>query len=276
MSEQYDENDGQKPFWERLFSNGEEDVPAEAEGAEAHNPLQALRDMRVEDVAVPKADIVAIPEAATADELLEKFREGGFSRMPVYRESLDTPIGMIHLKDIVLRYGFDGLDEFDMAAIMRPLLYVPPSMPVATLMQKMQSDRMHMALVIDEYGGVDGLATMEDLIEEVVGEIDDEHDEAEAAGWTQEAEGVWIAQARTSLDEFEEATGLNLREDVDDDEVDTLGGLVFRLAGSVPARGEVVRMEEGPEFEVVDADPRRIKRLRVRLRQRNAAPAENS
>jgi magnesium and cobalt transporter len=133
------------------------------------------------------------------------------------------------------------------------------------LMTKMQSDRMHMALVIDEYGGVDGLVTIEDLIEQVVGEIEDEHDIAEEGFWTQENTGCWLVQARAPLDEFESVIGRRLVDDEDVEEVDTVGGLVFMLAGRVPARGEVIHHHAGPDFEVVDADPRRIKRLRMRL-----------
>jgi magnesium and cobalt transporter len=145
------------------------------------------------------------------------------------------------------------------------VLFAPPSMPAATLLQKMQRDRVHMALVIDEYGGVDGLVTIEDLIETVIGEIEDEHDEAEGALWKQESDGVFVAQSTVPLDEFEAAIGLTLRNGEDDEDIDTLGGLVFLRTGRVPVRGEIVPHESGAEFEVLDADARRIKRLRVRL-----------
>lgn len=143
-------------------------------------------------------------------------------------------------------------------------------MPIGVLLQKMQSDRMHMALVIDEYGGVDGLVTIEDLIEQVVGEIEDEHDVSEAQSWTEEAPGCFIAQSKTPVADFEHAIGVQLVEDDDREEIDTLGGLVFMLAGRVPARGEVIHHPNGPDFEVVDADPRRIKRLRVRIKGQRA------
>jgi magnesium and cobalt transporter len=140
-------------------------------------------------------------------------------------------------------------------------------MPLGVLLQKMQAERIHMALVIDEYGGTDGLVTIEDLIEQVVGEIEDEHDIDEARTFVKEKPGVWMAQAKTSLEAFEAEIGMDLtaHDEIDEEEVDTLGGLVFMLSGHVPARGEVVKHPDGPEFEVVDADPRRIKRLRVRL-----------
>ena len=152
-----------------------------------------------------------------------------------------------------------------MKKLLRPVLFAPPSMPSSVLLQKMQRERVHMALVIDEYGGVDGLITIEDLIETIIGEIEDEHDEAEGALWKEERPGSFIAQSIAPLDEFEAAIGMRLRADEDDEDIDTLGGLIFLRTGRVPARGEIVPHESGAEFEIIDADPRRIKRLRVRL-----------
>lgn len=227
-----------------------------------------LRRMRVEDVAIPKADIVAVPTSITRDDLVQLFRESGLTRLPVYEGTLDTPIGFVHLKDFALRHGFNGSGgAFEITEELRPLLFVPPSMSIGVLLTRMQAERRHMALVIDEYGGVDGLVTIEDLIEQVIGEIEDEHDIDEADLWTEEKPGSYIALAKTPLDEFEAAIGRSLthHDEVDDEEVDTLGGLVFMLCGHVPARGEVVELPDGVEFEVIDADPRRIKRLRVIL-----------
>lgn len=227
-----------------------------------------LRRKRVEDVSVPKADIVAVPVTITKDELVEVFRESGLTRLPVYDGTLDTPIGIANLKDFALRHGFNGdSPEFDLRDMLRPLIFVPPSMPLGVLLQKMQAERIHMALVIDEYGGTDGLLTIEDLIEQVVGEIEDEHDIEEAASWVLEQPGVYMAQARTDLEDFEAEIGFDLtaHDEIDEEEIDTLGGLVTMLAGHLPARGEVILHPDGVEFEVVDADPRRIKRLRVRL-----------
>jgi magnesium and cobalt transporter len=227
-----------------------------------------LRRMRVEDVLIPKADIIAVPVTLDREELVEVFRDSGLTRIPVYDGTLDSPVGLVNLKDFALRYGFNG-DSADFAFrdMLRPLLYVPPSMPLGVLLQKMQAERIHMALVIDEYGGTDGLVTIEDLLEQVVGDIEDEHDVDEAVSYMAEKPGVWLALAKTPLDEFEAEIGMDLtsHEEIDEEEVDTLGGLVFMLAGHVPARGEVIRHPDGPEFEVIDADPRRIKRLRVRL-----------
>ena len=226
-----------------------------------------LRRMRVEDVMLPKAEIVSVPEDITKDDLVDVFRSSGLSRLPVYRGTLDSPVGLVHLKDLALKHGFNGDGEsYDLARLLRPLLFAPPSMPIGVLLQKMQTDRTHMALVIDEYGGVDGLVTIEDLIEQVIGEIEDEHDLEEGALWIEEKPGRYLAEARAPLDEFEAETGVRLRGyDEDDEEIDTLGGIVFLFAGHVPARGEVIAHPNGSEFEVVDADPRRIKRLRVRL-----------
>ena len=226
-----------------------------------------LRRLRVEDVAIPKADIVAVPVTLSMADLVAAFRESGLTRIPVYDGTLDTPVGLINLKDFALRHGFDGAAEFDLRGLLRPLLFVPPSMPLGVLLQKMQADRIHMALVIDEYGGTDGLVTIEDLLEQVVGDIDDEHDEAEAQTFVREKPGVWLALAKTPLEEFEAAIGMNLtaHAKIDEEEIDTLGGLVSMLSGHVPARGEVIKHPDGPEFEVIDADPRRIKRLRVRM-----------
>ncbi|MCD1627468.1 MAG: hemolysin family protein [Paracoccaceae bacterium] len=240
---------------------------------EVHDILN-LRRMRVEDVAIPKADITAVPDTITMDELVELFRETGLTRLPVYSGTLDTPLGMLHLKDFALKHGFNGnSSEFSLKQMLRPLLYVPASMSIGILLQKMQSERKHMALVIDEYGGVDGLLTIEDLIEQVIGEIEDEHDTDEDQFWSVEKPGQYLAQSKTPLDDFEAEIGLSLteHEDVDEEEIDTLGGLVFMLAGRVPVRGEVVQHPAGVEFEVVDADPRRIKRLRVRLPNASAA-----
>ena len=254
----------------------------EADEATSHHPdpqrpqthgMMNLRRMRVEDVMVPKADITAIPSSSTLDEAVAVFKETGLTRLPVFDGTLDTPVGFLHLKDVALTHGFNGdSKEFDLKAMLRPLLFVPPSMTIGVLLTKMQSDRRHMALVIDEYGGVDGLATIEDLIEQVIGEIEDEHDIDEGIFFTEEKPGVYLALAKTPLEDFEAEIGRSLtsHDEVDEEEIDTLGGLVFMLSGRVPARGEVVSHPDGPQFEVIDADPRRIKRLRVRTTPRPA------
>ncbi|MCA0961415.1 hemolysin family protein [Salipiger bermudensis] len=236
--------------------------------------MMNLRRMRVEDVAIPKAEIVAVPDTVTKSELVQVFRDSGMTRLPVFSGTLDTPVGMAHLKDFALRHGFNGSDEdFDLKKILRPLVFVPPSMPIGVLLTKMQTERRHMALVIDEYGGVDGLVTIEDLIEQVIGEIEDEHDIDEGRNFFREKSGSWLALATTPLEEFQTQTGISLTADkeIDEEEIDTLGGLVFMLAGHVPARGEVVPHPGGFDLEVVDADPRRIKRLRIRPHEQAAS-----
>ena len=238
--------------------------------------MSNLRRLRVDDVAIPKADIEAVPLDISRDDLVEAFREHGYSRLPVFKGTLDHPQGLVLLKDLALTHGFGASARFSLRKLLRPLLYAPPSMPVGVLLQKMQRERVHMALVIDEYGGVDGLVTIEDLIETVIGEIEDEHDEAEGVLWKEEKPGVFVAQSVAPLDEFEAAIGMRLRTAEDDEEIDTLGGLVYLRTGRVPARGEIVPHESGVEFEVIDADPRRIKRLRVRLPGAAAAVATPS
>lgn len=271
-----DESVANQGFFTRFFSawSGSEDEddpePEHADGERPNGALPApslgnLRRMRVEDVMLPRAEIVSVPIDIKKDDLVEVFRQSGLTRLPVYRGTLDTPVGMVHLKDFALSHGFNGKGgRYNLQGMMRPLLYAPPSMPIGTLLTKMQTERMHMALVIDEYGGVDGLVTIEDLIEQVIGEIEDEHDIAEGRYWTEEKPGCYLVQARAPLDEFESEIGLSLATEEEQEEIDTLGGLVFYLAGRVPARGEVIPHPEGLDFEVVDADPRRIKRLRVR------------
>jgi magnesium and cobalt transporter len=261
---------GQRGFLGRLlsaFSPTSEEAAGDAQAGTATTPqgLHALRRMRVDDVAIPKAEIVAVPLDIGKDELVEVFREHGFSRVPVYKGTLDHPQGLVHLKDLALQHGFGATARFGLKRLLRPILYAPPSMPTGVLLQKMQKERVHMALVIDEYGGVDGLVTIEDLIETVIGEIEDEHDEDEGALWKEEKPGVILAQSTAPLEEIEAVLGTALRTEEEDEEIDTLGGLVFLRAGRVPARGEVVEHESGVQFEIVDADPRRIKRLRVRL-----------
>ncbi len=241
-------------------------TPPPVDGVTARGMMN-LRRMRVDDVAIPKADIVAVSVGSDMDELVAVFKDSGLTRLPVYDGTLDTPVGLAHLKDLALEYGFNGKpDHFDLQGMLRPLLFVPPSMTIGVLLTKMQAERRHMALVIDEYGGVDGLVTIEDLIEQVIGEIEDEHDVDEGTYWTVEKPGTYLALAKTPLEDFEAEIGHSLtdHDDVDEEEIDTLGGLVFMLSGRVPARGEVVLHPDGPEFEVIDADPRRIKRLRVR------------
>ena len=227
-----------------------------------------LLRLRVEDVSIPKADIVAVFDKITKEELFDTFKNTALTRLPVYENTLDNPLGFVHFKDFILKSNSDdNVAPFVVNKILRTLLFVPPSMSLGVLLAKMQAERTHMALVIDEYGGVDGLVTIEDLIEQVVGDIEDEHDEANQNEWLLEKPGQYLATAKTSLRDFKEETGLDLTNEasIDAEEIDTFGGLVFILAGRVPVRGEIVPHPHGMEFEIVEADPRRVKKIRLRL-----------
>ncbi|WP_339830919.1 hemolysin family protein [uncultured Parvibaculum sp.] len=232
--------------------------------------ILSFGQLRVDDVMVPRADVIAVEENASLEEVLRLYRESAHSRMPIYRETLDDPIGMVHIKDVMgclapLDGTVDMRPPFTLRSIRREVLFAPPSMPALDLLVKMQATRIHLALVIDEYGGTDGLVSIEDLVEQIVGEIEDEHDTDEGPALVRREDGTIDADARCPIEELEEMTGLRLIESGDEDDVDTLGGLVSSLLGRVPLRGEMVRHPAGLEFEVKDVDPRRIKRMRVHL-----------
>jgi magnesium and cobalt transporter len=198
----------------------------------------------------------------TLAEAIELISNDGHSRLPVYQEQLDDVIGMIHVKDVFAYIGRP--DAFSLEAILRKPLMVAPQMPVLDLLLQMRMQRVHLALVVDEYGGIDGLVTIEDIVETITGDIDDEHDDVEAPMVTERADGALDLNARLSIEDFEEKMGPILTEDERDADIDTVGGLVFTLAGRVPTRGEVISHPSGLEFRVLDADARRIRRLRVR------------
>lgn len=225
---------------------------------------------RVDDVMVPRADIVAIEITESLQDLLQLTHEKSHSRLPLYRDTLDEPVGMVHIKDVLgwMANHADDASSFDLASIRRPVLFVPPSMPARDLLLKMQSSRIHLALVVDEYGGTDGLVSIEDLVEEIVGEIEDEHDAAERPSLVELSDGSIDALARATIEDLEELVGLTLVDPDSDDDADTLGGLVVALVGRVPQRGELIAHPAGLEFEVRDADPRRIKRLRIQKTSR--------
>ncbi len=253
--------------------------------------------LRVEDVMVPRADIIAVDESQSLLELLRTFDEAGVSRIPLFHDTLDDPRGMVHIKDLLSRLmaeaegrlatepradagkppipsqekaqrhtdlsGVNLARPITGAKIRRPVLYVPPSMPAMNLLIRMQTTRIHMALVVDEYGGTDGLVTIEDLVEQIVGDIADEHDETEDAHITEDPKLGLVALARTPVKELEDRLGIKLLSPEEEEDIDTLGGLVFSVVGRVPARGEIVRHPSGLEFEVLDADPRRVKKLKI-------------
>jgi CBS domain containing-hemolysin-like protein len=236
--------------------------------------------LTVEDVMVPRADIIAVDDTVTIDELMRVFRQAEHSRLPVFHETLDDPRGMIHIRDLMSwitaeaeRGEGDGLDlsrvdlkrSVAVLGITRELLYVPASMSVLDLLLKMQTTRLHLALVVDEYGGTDGLVSIEDLVEEVVGDIADEHDVEDEPLIRSDPRLGTVADARMPIEELAKHLGLELVPEGLEEEIDTLGGLVFSIAGRIPARGELVRHPSGIAFEVLEADPRRIKKLRIHL-----------
>jgi magnesium and cobalt transporter len=221
-----------------------------------------LRDRTVHDVMVPRADIVAIEGETALSDIIDVITGEGHSRLPVYGETLDDAMGFIHAKDVLAWRGAEA--NFSPSRILRRVLFVAPSMQVLELLLEMRVKRAHMALVVDEYGGVDGLVTIEDLVEEIVGEIEDEHDQNDDPALTPAADGSLIADARVTIEHLEETVGPILDSDEEREDIDTLGGLVFSLAGRVPIRGELIRHSSGVEFEVLEADPRRIRRLRLR------------
>jgi CBS domain containing-hemolysin-like protein len=218
-----------------------------------------LRNRTAADVMVPRADIDAVEISTRLPDLIRRMNRTAHTRIPVYRNTLDHVVGMVHLKDVMACW--DNPERVELATLVRRLLYVAPSMPVLELLLQMRASRIHMAVVVDEHGGTDGLITIEDVVEEIVGEIEDEHDDDASPTLIERTDG-FIADARVRIEDFEDRVGRFVGEDERED-VDTLGGLVFYLAGRVPARGETITHGSGISFEVLDADPRRIKRLRI-------------
>jgi CBS domain containing-hemolysin-like protein len=249
------------------------------------NNILRLREVRVEDVMVPRADIEGVEIGTRLGELMGLFEKSGHSRMPVYAETLDDPRGMIHIRDVLAHItraarakkgrgrkatAAAALDlaQVDLArtigelSLIRPVLFVPPSMLASDLMGRMQAARTQMALVIDEYGGTDGLVSLEDIVEMVVGDIEDEHDDEEPL-ITRAGDGVYIVDGRAEIDEVARMIGGDFAAGEHGESVDTIGGMIFNTLGRVPARGEVVQAIPGFEFHVLDADPRRVKRVRI-------------
>ena len=263
---------GVRAFLRRLRGKSGAESPASHQPAHgAANGLveqaAAFQSMRVGDVMTPRVDIVAVELSTPFAEVVERFAEAEHSRMPIYRETLDDPVGVIHVKDIfkLLARGKQPEPEaLVLQKLRRDALYVPGSMRAADLLLRMQTERTHMALVIDEFGGTDGLVTMEDLVEAVVGDIDDEHDEATVASVIPRPGGVYEVDARAPLEKLEAAIGHDLAPGELDEEIDTVGGLVSALAGRVPQRGEVISHPGGYEIQVLDSDARRVKRVRFK------------
>ncbi|HLI66424.1 MAG TPA: hemolysin family protein [Caulobacteraceae bacterium] len=270
---------GLRAFVRRLRRGAPPAAPAAPDGSvDLVDQAEAFKTLRVEEVMTPRADIVAVEIACPFAELLARFLEAEHTRMPIYRETLDDPIGQVHVKDVFKMMVDESIrpapDEPVLRRLRREVLYAPGSMRAADLLLKMQTSRIHMALIIDEFGGTDGLVTLEDLIEAVVGEIDDEHDEAVRAAVVVRPGGLIEADGRAPLEDLEAAMERTLTPPDLDEDIDTVAGLVSALAGRVPQRGEVIAHPDGFDFEVTDADPRRVKRLRVRPHEPPAAPED--
>ena len=260
--------------------NNSSDATSTPSPAEIRLRIAEFERMRVEDVMIPRAEIIAVEEQTILSDLVRLFADTTHSRLPVYRETLDDPIGLVHIKDLVsvLAAQSDG-EETDalrpLTGLRREILYVPPSMRLRDLLVKMQSTRIHLALVVDEYGGTDGLVSLEDLVEQIVGEIEDEHDD-DAPLITSKGKGIFEADARAEIDDFLEDSGFDMSLSEYEDEIDTLGGVVFAIAGRVPQRGEIIRHPNGVDMEIIDADTRRIRRIRVRCPVDAVAKSGNS
>lgn len=286
MSDSIDRESKRRP---RMFGFGRrrdpDPEPAPPEDSSARHTPQQLRlrlaefeEARVSDVMIPRAEIVGVELGTDLPALIRIFAEESHSRLPIYRESLDDPIGLVHIKDVVgeiarnVANGTRNADSNDrpLERLRRDILFVPGSMKLADLLVKMQSSRIHMGLVVDEYGGTDGLVSLEDLMEEIVGDIEDEHDEVPAMV-VRRGRHAWEVDARMEISDFAEKTGLDLDVPDLDVEVDTLGGVAFALAGKVPLRGEVLRHPAGADIEILDGDARRIQRLVVRALPREGA-----
>lgn len=253
----------------RLAGGREEsEEPPPPGAADLIEHAEAFQTLRVDDVMTPRVDVIAVDISTSFQELVAQFIETEHSRLPVYRDTLDDPVGVVHIKDVFKLMADPGRQPTASDPILhrlrRDALYVPASMRAADLLLRMQTTRIHMALVIDEFGGTDGLVTLEDLVEAVVGDIADEHDEAEASAVVRRPGDVFEADARAPLEDLEEAMGEDLAPPDLDEEIDTIAGLVTALAGRVPQRGEVIAHPGGFDIEVTDADPRRVKRVRVR------------
>ena len=229
------------------------------------NNVIGFGESRVEDCMVPRADIVGLEVDTDVKDILKIFSESNHSRIPVYKETLDNPIGMLHMKDLISVFSDKNFDDIDIEKFLREILFVPPSMKSRDLLVRMQTSRIHMALVIDEYGGTDGLVTIEDLIEEIIGEIEDELFE-EDLDRIKIYDNYIDSSARASIEEINDIVGKSLFTDDIDEEINTIGGLVFVLAGRVPQRGELINHPLGFEIEITDADSRRIKKVRLRIK----------
>lgn len=249
-------------FEELIERHEEREDPIEPRERQLIEKILMVGGIAAEDVMVPRADIVAVECGTSIDDVIDLMAKEAHSRLPVYRETLDDAVGIVHIKDVLATAARNK--QVELPRLVRPVLFIAPSMRVLDLLLQMRMSRTHMAMVVDEYGGIDGLVTIEDAVEQIVGEIEDEHDAGAGPSLERRPDGTVIADARYLLDDFESQICPLRSDDERDVDIDTLGGLVFSIAGRVPMRGEVVRHDgSGVEFEVIDADPRRIRRLRL-------------
>jgi len=298
---------GLRESLEGAIESHEAQNPGATVGEEAKSMMLNIIEfsgLRVDDVMVPRVDIVAVDETDSMQDLLATFIDANHSRMPVYRETLDGITGMIHVKDFLRWMAARGTrkrrttkserpEKIDksqppglsiaatalatsvkQAGLNREVLFVPPSMPATDLLVRMQASRTHLAIVIDEYGGTEGLVSIEDLVEVIVGDIADEHDTEEGLDIKPVEDGVYLADGRVDLSQLEALLAIDLLPEDEEEEADTLAGLIFKIAGRVPARGEIIRHESGLEFEILDSDPRRVKRVRISARNANTSGSD--
>jgi magnesium and cobalt transporter len=221
--------------------------------------ILTINKLKAYDIMVPRADIICASHNASFDDLIKIINAESHSRIPIYRKDLDDVLGMIHIKDLIKLTSKEMQNNFDLKSLLKEVLFIPPSMPVLNILLKMQSTKLHMALVIDEHGGTDGLVTIEDLVEEIVGEIQDEHDNEEIAEFKKINDTTFIADAKMELSEFQKKTGIIFNSVT----IDTLGGYVFSMINRVPQKGEIIKSDPAYSFEVLDADPRKIKILKI-------------
>ena len=264
-------------FSSNIFKNGSlkenietvlDTVKKDDENISKQERLMLLNILKIDqirsmDIMIPRADIGAVEVNDSFEKVLEVFIKESHSRVPVYEKNLDNIIGMIHIKDLVKYQSNENFEQGFLRKIIRDVVEIPPSMPVLDLLMKMQLTRLHMGIVIDEYGGTDGLVTIEDVIEEITGEIEDEHDEQNMPMLTKTSPNSFKASARAKIEDFQKLSKINLLNVHDNEDVDTLGGLVIATVGRVPQRGEIIKHESGLIFEIIDADPRKIKSLKI-------------
>ena len=244
---------------EENFSNGSKGSGLSNKEKTILENILTINKLKAADIMIPRADIVSVGHNSSFGDLIKFINKESHSRIPIFRKDLDDVLGMVHIKDLIKYINRESQSDFVLKNIIRDVLFIPPSMPILNILLKMQSTKLHMALVIDEHGGTDGLITIEDLVEEIVGEIQDEHDEDDVIEFKTINEKTFIANAKMELIEFQKKTNINF----DTDDVDTLGGYIFSLINRVPQKGEIIKNNPNFIFEIMDADPRKIKVLKI-------------